>query len=100
MGPKSYLKLIQIFQIWGCCDLKYMKCLKLIIRKKKRSVMRLGGRKSRIFIDFCGLLPNASVFLVFSSGKLVCTGAKKVEDIFAAVNKLHTTLEEQDLMIY
>ena len=41
-----------------------------------------------------------AVFLVFSSGKLVCTGAKKEEDIFAAVNKLHTTLEEKDLMIY
>ena len=41
-----------------------------------------------------------AVFLVFSSGKLVCTGAKKEEDIFAAVNKLHATLEERDLMIY
>ena len=41
-----------------------------------------------------------AVFLVFSSGKLVCTGTKKETDIYLAVNKLHKNLEELDLMIY
>ncbi len=41
-----------------------------------------------------------AVFLVFASGKLVCTGAKKEKEIFVAVNKLHTDLEARDLMIY
>jgi len=40
------------------------------------------------------------VILLFASGKLVCTGAKKEEDIHTAVNQLHTLLEETDLIIY
>jgi len=41
-----------------------------------------------------------TVFLVFSSGKLVCTGAKKESDVYRAVNNLHVTLEEKGLMAY
>jgi len=33
-------------------------------------------------------------FLIFSSGKLVCTGAKREEEIYEAVEKLHKRLEE------
>ena len=40
------------------------------------------------------------VILVFSSGKLVCTGAKTAQDVYRAVNSLHSTLEEKDLMLY
>ena len=40
-----------------------------------------------------------AVFLVFASGKLVCTGAKKEKEIFVEVNKLHTDREARDLMI-
>ncbi len=40
------------------------------------------------------------VFLLFSSGKLVCTGGKTETDVHRAVNDLHNTLEEKDLMIY
>jgi transcription initiation factor TFIID TATA-box-binding protein len=40
------------------------------------------------------------VILLFASGKLVCTGAKKEEDVFEAVSKLHKTLEEEDLIYY
>ncbi len=40
------------------------------------------------------------VILLFASGKLVCTGAKKEEDVYEAVTKLHETLEEEDLIYY
>ena len=40
------------------------------------------------------------VILLFASGKLVCTGAKKEEEVYEAVNKLHTILEEENLIAY
>jgi transcription initiation factor TFIID TATA-box-binding protein len=40
------------------------------------------------------------VILLFASGKLVCTGAKKEQDVFDAVDKLHTLLEETSLIFY
>jgi transcription initiation factor TFIID TATA-box-binding protein len=40
------------------------------------------------------------VILLFASGKLVCTGATKEEDVYEAVNKLHETLEEEELIYY
>ena len=40
------------------------------------------------------------VILLFASGKLVCTGAKKEQDVYDAVQKLHVSLEEQDLIYY
>ena len=40
------------------------------------------------------------VILIFASGKLVCTGAKKEEDVYDAVTKLHETLELEDLIYY
>jgi transcription initiation factor TFIID TATA-box-binding protein len=40
------------------------------------------------------------VILLFASGKLVCTGATKEEDVHEAVCKLHETLEEEDLIYY
>jgi transcription initiation factor TFIID TATA-box-binding protein len=40
------------------------------------------------------------VILLFASGKLVCTGAKKEEDVYEAVTKLHETLELEDLIYY
>ncbi len=39
------------------------------------------------------------VFLVFSSGSLVCTGAKKEEDVYKAVYKLRRILAEKGLII-
>ena len=41
-----------------------------------------------------------TVILIFSSGKLVCTGAKTEKDVYRSVNNLHNLLEEKDLMIY
>ena len=40
------------------------------------------------------------VILLFASGKLVCTGATKEEDVYTAVDKLHKTLEEKELICY
>ena len=41
-----------------------------------------------------------TVILLFSSGKLVCTGAKQEADVYRSVNNLHSLLEEKELMIY
>jgi transcription initiation factor TFIID TATA-box-binding protein len=40
------------------------------------------------------------VILIFASGNLVCTGAKKEQDVYDAVHKLHASLEEQSLIFY
>jgi transcription initiation factor TFIID TATA-box-binding protein len=40
------------------------------------------------------------VILLFASGKLVCTGARKEEDVYRAVEKLQKQLEEEDLISY
>jgi len=41
-----------------------------------------------------------TVILLFASGKLVCTGAKRESDVYRAVNNLHVMLEEKKLMVY
>jgi len=40
------------------------------------------------------------VILLFASGKLVCTGAKKESEVYEAVKKLHKRLEEENLIYY
>jgi transcription initiation factor TFIID TATA-box-binding protein len=40
------------------------------------------------------------VILVFTSGKLVCTGAKKEIQVYVAVKKLQETLESKGLILY
>ena len=46
------------------------------------------------------MLDPKTVILLFSSGKLVCTGAKKEPDVYRSVNNLHCLLEEKKLMMY
>ena len=46
------------------------------------------------------MLDPKTVILLFSSGKLVCTGAKNEKDVYRSVNNLHSMLEERDLMLY
>ena len=46
------------------------------------------------------MIDPKTVILLFSSGKLVCTGAKHETDVFRSVNNLHSLLEEKNLMIY
>jgi transcription initiation factor TFIID TATA-box-binding protein len=41
-----------------------------------------------------------TVILLFASGKLVCTGAKRESEVYRAVNNLHVLLEEKELMVY
>ncbi|MER3601128.1 MAG: TATA box-binding protein [Nitrososphaerota archaeon] len=54
--------------------------------------------------QFPGLIHRMSdpktVILLFASGKLVCTGAKKESDVYRAVNNLHAALEAKELIIY
>ncbi len=40
------------------------------------------------------------VLLLFASGKLVCTGARKEECVYRAVSKLHQKLEDKKLIRY
>jgi len=40
------------------------------------------------------------VFLLFASGKIVCTGATKEEDVYKAVAKLHKQPKEKELIEY
>jgi len=46
------------------------------------------------------MLDPKTVILIFSSGKLVCTGGKTEKDVYRSVNQLHNLLEQKDLMIY
>jgi len=40
------------------------------------------------------------VILIFTSGKLVCTGAKKETEVHRSIAKLQETLEEKTLITY
>ena len=40
------------------------------------------------------------VILIFASGKIVCTGATREEDVYEAVAKLHKKLKEKELIYY
>jgi transcription initiation factor TFIID TATA-box-binding protein len=40
------------------------------------------------------------VILIFTTGKLVCTGAKKETEVHRAIAKLQETLEEKILITY
>ncbi len=46
------------------------------------------------------MLDPKTVILLFASGKLVCTGAKKESDVYRSVHNLHAILEEKGLMLY
>jgi transcription initiation factor TFIID TATA-box-binding protein len=46
------------------------------------------------------MLDPKTVILLFASGKLVCTGAKKETEVYRSVHNLHALLEEKNLMIY
>ncbi len=46
------------------------------------------------------MLDPKTVILIFSSGKLVCVGAKLEKEVHRSVNLIHSQLEEKNLMIY
>ena len=65
------------------------------------------GMRGRITYEpeqFPGLIYRMNdpkvVILLFSSGKLVCTGARKEEDVHRAVDNLHQKLEKNDLIYF
>jgi len=39
------------------------------------------------------------IFLVFSTGKIVCVGARKEKDIYEAIEKLQRKLEQSEVLI-
>ena len=68
------------------------------------SARGMGGRIIYEPEQFPGLIyrmnnPRA-VILIFASGKLVCTGTRKEETAYQAVNNLHQKLEEENLIYY
>ena len=65
------------------------------------------GMRGRILYEpeqFPGLIYRMNdpkvVVLLFASGKLVCTGARKEEEVYQAVAKLHEKLEEKEQIHY
>ena len=64
----------------------------------------LGGRMMYEPEQFPGVIYRMkdpqTVILIFSSGKMVCTGAKKEEEVNQAVMKLRQELDENDAIIY
>jgi transcription initiation factor TFIID TATA-box-binding protein len=40
------------------------------------------------------------VFLIFASGKIVCTGGRKEEDVFKTIKNLHQELKKNGLISY
>ncbi len=46
------------------------------------------------------MLDPKTVMLLFASGKMVCTGAKREIDVHRSVHTLHAMLEEKGLMTY
>jgi len=46
------------------------------------------------------MIDPKTVLLLFASGKLVCTGAKKESDVYKSVHNINALLEEKDLMRY
>ena len=46
------------------------------------------------------MLDPKTVILIFASGKLVCVGARKEEEIRRSVNQIHNDLEQKNLMAY
>jgi len=65
---------------------------------------RLGGRMMYEPEQFPGVIyrmeePRAMIIL-FSSGKLVCTGAKEEENVYRAIDKLRQKLEKDKCIFY
>jgi transcription initiation factor TFIID TATA-box-binding protein len=64
----------------------------------------MGGRIMYEPEQFPGLIyrmedPKA-VILIFASGKLVCTGAKKETEVYRAVKRLHQRLDKHNVIVY
>ncbi len=70
-----------------------------------QNIVASGSLGGKIHLEqFPGLIHRMvdpkTVLLLFASGKLVCTGAKKESDVYKSVHNIHALLEEKDLMLY
>jgi len=64
--------------------------------KLSRTVLRRGGASNRP--SLFGVKEPRVVMLLFSTGKIVCTGARNVEDVSRAVDKLSEDLNSLGLL--
>ncbi len=69
----------------------------------EKAVYRL-GRTMYETEQFPGLIYRMNeprvVLLLFASGKIVCTGAKREEEVYESINKLCDQLEREELIYY
>src|ERR687892_350951 len=75
-----------------------IKAVKNVVQKLKKGGIPIEPEQFPGLIH--RMLDPKTVILLFASGKLVCTGAKKESEVYRAVHNLHTLLEEKNLMIY
>ena len=73
------------------------KPVKTVVQRLRKGGIKV---KKEATVTIHRMLDTKTVILLFSSGKLVCTGAKKEADVYRSVNNLHALLEEKKLMIY
>lgn len=89
------LSKIKIENIVSSCDIK----TKVHLEQAARTLPRTLYEPEQ----FPGIIHRVShpktVILLFASGKLVCTGAKKTEDIYISVNQFRHLLSEKNLII-
>ena len=88
----------------SCYSSKHSSCINLGGKIHLEKAARVLPRSMYEPEQFPGLIHRMvdpkTVILLFASGKLVCTGAKKESDVYRSINNLHAMLEEKDLMVY
>jgi hypothetical protein len=73
--------------------------LELIIKKYTDFSISKNNLLPLLWEKYGASMPE-TVILVFSSRKLVCTGAKNEQEAYKSVNNWHSLLEEKSLMAY
>jgi len=73
---------------------------KIDLEKTARSLPRSMYEPEQFPGVFHRMIHPKTVVQVFSTGKLICTGAKKESDVYQSINNMHSLLEEKDLILY
>ncbi|MFQ6011236.1 MAG: TATA-box-binding protein [Nitrososphaerales archaeon] len=68
---------------------------KIVLKEVAMKMPRIMYEPEQFPAAILRVLDPKVVFLIFSSGKLVCTGGKKEEDVYKAVDNLQKTLETE-----
>lgn len=68
---------------------------KIILKEVALHMPRIMYEPEQFPAAILRVLDPKVVFLIFSTGRLVCTGGKKEEDIYKAVKNLRKTLEDK-----